>query len=133
MKHASVAPDRSGMKLASCAALLLSQEELWKRLRKKQGWYQDKTRQKLAKNPDISLIICMKNILSRFSIGIAPHLRACFVMLCGSPAWQEEQDRRSFVWSEHAILLKGCNSTRSVTRRPTHKRCGTPDQKEFFA
>src|SRR5215469_1838020 len=32
---------------------------------------------------------------------------ACFVMLCGSPAWQEEQARRSFLWSEHAILAFG--------------------------
>ena len=57
---------------------------------------------------------------------------ACFVMYCGSSAWQEEQDRRSFLWISHAILLRGRNSTRSVTRRPTRKRCGTPNQKEGF-
>jgi hypothetical protein len=34
-------------------------------------------------------------------------LRACFVMLCGSPAWQEEQDRRSFLWIRMLYFFRG--------------------------
>lgn len=40
-------------------------------------------------------------------------LRACFVMRCGSPVWQKEQDRRSFVRVRMLSFLRG--ATRFLT------------------
>src|SRR5579863_4998727 len=44
---------------------------------------------------------------------------ACFVMLCGSSAWQEEQDRRSFLLCK-AVECLACNGKEGAA---VFKRC----------